>query len=347
MSSSTKAWAAKSATAKLVPFSIERREVGPQDVELELLFCGICHSDLHQVRDEWGGASYPMVPGHEMVGRVVKVGAKVTRFKVGDLAGVGCLVDSCRTCAPCQSGLEQFCEAGPAWSYNSTEMDRKTITYGGYSSTVVVTEAFTLKVAPGLDLSRVAPLLCAGITTYSPLKHWKAGKGTRVGVVGLGGLGHMAVKLAAAMGAEVTVLSTSKAKAQDAKRLGAHEFEVTSAPGAFEKLKRRFDLIVDTASAAHEYSEYLKTVKIDGTMVLLGVPPPAAVNANALIGGRRSLAGSLIGGLAETQEMLDFCAVKGVLSDVEVIAAKDIDASYERMIRGDVRYRFVIDLKTL
>ncbi len=347
MGTSTKAWAVKSASAKLAPVSIERREVGPWDVEVELAYCGICHSDVHQVRDEWGGASYPMVPGHEMVGRVVKVGSKVTRFVVGDLAGIGCLVDSCRTCAACASGLEQFCEAGPAWAYNSTEMDRKTPTLGGYSGRVVCTEAFTLKLSPGIDLARAAPLLCAGITTYSPLRHWKAGKGTKVGVVGLGGLGHMAVKLAAAMGAEVTVLSTSRAKEGDAKRLGAHEFVCTAEPGAFERLKRRFDLILDSASAGHDYSDYLGTLRIDGAMVLLGIPPATPVKAHALISGRRSLAGSLIGGLAETQEMLDFCAAHGVLSDVEVIAAKDIDVAYDRMIRGDVRYRFVIDLKTL
>jgi uncharacterized zinc-type alcohol dehydrogenase-like protein len=289
-----------------------------------------------------------MVPGHEIVGRVSRVGAEVTRFRAGDLAGVGCMVDSCRTCPPCARHLEQFCQQGAAFTYNSTEMDRKTPTYGGYSRQIVCDEAFTLRVAPSLPLAGAAPLLCAGITTWSPLRHWKAGPGQRVGVVGLGGLGHMAVKLAAALGAEVTMLSTSAAKEADARRLGAHEFGLTSSPATFKRLAGRFDLIIDTISAPHDYDAYLGMVRLDGTMVLLGVPPaPTPVRAFSFIGGRRSLSGSLIGGIQETQELLDFCAERKLASDVEVIPMKQINAAYERMIKGDVRYRFSIDLTTL
>ena len=344
----TKAYAAQSVSAPLAPFTFERREPGPRDVLIDLFFCGVCHSDIHQVRDEWGGSRFPMVPGHEIVGRVTRAGAAVTRFKAGDLAGVGCMVDSCRACEPCKRGLEQFCEKRAAYTYNGTEMDRRTPTQGGYSSQIVVDEAFGLKITEGVDLAGVAPLLCAGITTWSPLRHWKAGKGSRVGVVGLGGLGHMAVKLAASLGAEVTVLSTSKAKEADARRLGAQGFALTSDKGTFKKLGGAFDLIIDTISAPHDYNQYLGTLRIDGTMVLLGVPPePAKVAAFSLIGGRRSLAGSAIGGIAETQEMLDYCAAHQIVSDVEVIPVQQINQAYERTIKGDVRYRFVIDLKTL
>jgi uncharacterized zinc-type alcohol dehydrogenase-like protein len=344
----TRAYAAAAPGARLTPFDVSRREPGPTDVEIAIDYCGVCHSDLHQVRDEWGGAIFPMVPGHEIVGRVTRVGAAVKRFAPGDLAGVGCLVDSCRTCDPCRSRLEQFCAKGPAWTYNSTLMDRRTQTYGGYSKAVVVDEAFTLRIAPGQDLSRVAPILCAGITTWSPLRHWKAGKGSRVGVVGLGGLGHMAVKLAVALGAEVTLLSHSASKEADARSLGAHEFEVTSSPRTFRKLAGRFDLVVDTVSAEHDLGAYLGTLKVDGAMVLVGVPPkPAPVHAFSLIGGRKTLSGSLIGGIAETQEVLDLCAERKVAADVEVIPMAAIDAAYERMLAGDVRYRFVIDLATL
>jgi uncharacterized zinc-type alcohol dehydrogenase-like protein len=343
-----KAYAAASATSPLAPTTIERREVGPHDVQIEILYSGICHSDIHQVRNEWGNSSYPMVPGHEMVGRVTAVGAHVKKFKVGDLAGVGCMVDSCRTCAPCKRDLEQFCESGCAFSYNGTEMDRKTPTYGGYASSVVVNEDFTLKVSPKLDLAGAAPLLCAGITTYSPLRHWKVGKGTKVGVVGLGGLGHMAVKLAAAMGAEVTMLSTSKSKEADAKKLGAQAFGLTSDPETFAKLRGRFDLIIDTISAPHDYNAYLGLLRVEGAMVLLGVPPEAVpVAAISLIGGRKTLSGSLIGGIKETQEMLDFCAEHGVVSEVEVIPMDKVNEAYERMLKNDVRYRFVLDMKTL
>jgi alcohol dehydrogenase (NADP+) len=344
----TKAYAASSPTTPLAPFELERRAPGEHDLVIDLDYCGVCHSDIHQARDEWGGSQFPMVPGHEMVGRVSKVGAKVTGFKAGDLAGVGCMVDSCRTCPSCARGLEQFCEKGCAWSYNGTEMDRSTRTYGGYSKQVVCDERFTLKIAPGQELAGVAPLLCAGITTWSPLRHWKAGKGTRVGVVGLGGLGHMAVKLAVSLGAEVTMLSTSKSKEADARRLGATGFGLTSDKATFKKLASRFDLIIDTISAPHDYNQYLGLLRVEGTMVLLGVPPEATpVQAHSLIGGRRSLAGSLIGGIAETQEMLDHCARHKIVSDVEVIPMNQINAAYERMIRNDVRYRFVIDLKTL
>ena len=344
----TKAYAAQSARSPLAPFEIGRREVRDRDVLIEIAYCGVCHSDIHQVRDEWGGSIFPMVPGHEIVGKVTRVGARVERLKVGDLAGVGCMVDSCRKCAPCRHDLEQFCEQGAAMTYNGTEMDRKTPTYGGYSTHVLVDERFALRVQPGVDLAGVAPLLCAGITTYSPLRHWKATKGSRVGVVGLGGLGHMAVKLAASMGCEVTMLSTSRSKEGDARRLGAHEFGLTSDDATFKKLAGRFDLIVDTISAAHDYNKYLGMVKVDGAMVLLGVPPqPAPVSAFSLIGGRKSLAGSLIGGIAETQEMLDYCAQHRIVADVEVIPIQKINEAYERMLKADVRYRFSIDAKSL
>ncbi len=343
-----KAYATVSATSPLAPSTIERRAVGPKDVEIELLYCGICHSDIHMARNEWGGSAYPMVPGHEMVGRVTKVGAGVKTFKPGDLAGVGCLVDSCRVCDPCKRHLEQFCEKGAAFSYNSTEMDRATPTYGGYSSSVVVDEAFTLRIPTNLDLAAAAPLLCAGITTYSPLRHWKVGKGTKVGIVGLGGLGHMGVKIAAAMGAEVTMLSTSKSKEADAKKLGAHGFGLTSDPEAFKKLKGRFDFILDTISAPHDYNAYLGLLGLEGAMVVVGVPPaPTPVAAMSLIGGRKTLAGSLIGGIQETQAMLDFCGEHGIVSDIELIPASKINEAYERTLKSDVRYRFVVDLKTL
>ena len=343
-----KAYAALSPTTPLVPFEVERREPGPSDVVIDLAFCGVCHSDIHQARDEWGGALFPMVPGHEMVGSVVRVGAAVKNFKVGDRAGVGCMVDSCRACDNCGQDLEQFCGKGAAFSYNGTEMDRKTPTFGGYSKQVVVTEGFVLKVSPSLDLAGAAPLLCAGITTWSPLRHWKAGPGQRIGVVGLGGLGHMAVKLAASLGCEVTMLSTSRAKEADARRLGAHQFALTTEKGTFKKLAGSFDLILDTISAPHDYNAHLGLLKVNGTMVLLGVPPqPTPVAAFALIGGRRSLAGSLIGGIAETQELLDHCAANRITSDVEVIPMQQVNQAYQRMIKNDVRYRFVLDLATL
>ncbi len=341
-------YAAQSPTAPLAPFTFSPREPGDRDVQIDITYCGVCHSDIHQVRDEWGGSIYPMVPGHEIVGRVSKVGRKVKKLRVGDVAAVGCMVDSCRTCANCKNGLEQHCQNHISWTYNGTEQDRRTPTFGGYSSRIVVDERFTLTVSPTLALDRVAPLLCAGITTYSPLKRWKTGEGHRVGVLGLGGLGHMAVKIAAAMGAEVTVLSGSRAKQADAKRLGAHEFALTSDAAATANLAGRFDLIIDTVSAAHDINAQLNFLKTEGTLVLVGMPPkPLEISAPALILNRRNLAGSAIGGIHETQEMLDFCAKKNVLADVEVISMKDINDAYKRMIKGGVRYRFVIDLDTL
>lgn len=342
------AYAAKAAGSKLEPHEIDRRDLGPHDVAIDIMFCGICHSDVHQVRDEWGGSAFPMVPGHEIVGRVRQTGPQVRRFAAGDLAGVGCLVDSCRECPPCRQGHEQFCEKGAAFTYNSTEMDRTTPTYGGYSTRIVVDERFTLKIPSGLDPASAAPLLCAGITTYSPLRQWNCKAGDRVGVVGLGGLGHMAVKLASSMRAEVTMLSTSRSKEQDARRLGAHAFASTRDPATFERLAGSFDLLIDTVSAPHDYNAYLNLLRPFGTMVVVGVPPEATpVEAFSLIGGSRRLAGSLIGGIAETQEMLDYCGEHQVAADVEVVAIQQVNEAYDRMVRGDVRYRFVIDLASL
>ena len=342
------AWGASGAGRPLSPMNIERREPGARDVVIDIQFCGVCHSDIHQARDEWKGAMFPMVPGHEIIGRVADVGREAKKFKVGDLVGVGCIVDSCRACAPCSDGLEQFCDKGPAVTYNGTEMDRKTPTFGGYSTKIVVDERFTLRIPAGLDPAAAAPLLCAGITTYSPLREWNCKSGDRVGVVGLGGLGHMAVKLAASMGANVTVLSTSEAKALDAKRLGATDFAVTQGGAAFKKLARKFDLIIDTVSAQHDYDAYLGLLRPRGTMVVVGVPStPTPVGAFALIGANRRLAGSMIGGMAETQEMLDHCGKHGIVSDIELIPIQKINEAYERVLKSDVRYRFVIDIASL
>ncbi|HEX8333032.1 MAG TPA: NAD(P)-dependent alcohol dehydrogenase [Segetibacter sp.] len=344
----TKAFAAYNASDPLGPFNLDRREPGEHDVQIEILYCGVCHSDIHQVRNEWKNAIYPMVPGHEIIGRVTKTGSAVTKFKEGDLAGVGCLVDSCRTCDKCKKGLEQYCENGSVGTYNNLERDGKTITYGGYSKQIVTDESFVLHVSEKLPIEGVAPLLCAGITTYSPLRHWKVGKGHKVGVLGLGGLGHMAVKFAASFGAEVTMLSTSASKEADAKRLGAHKFALTKDPSSLKALGNYFDFIIDTVSAPHDYSLYLNMLNTDGVMICVGAPPePAQVAAFSLIMQRRSISGSLIGGLPETQEMLDYCAEHNIVSDVEVIAIKDINDAYERMLKGDVRYRFVIDMKSL
>jgi uncharacterized zinc-type alcohol dehydrogenase-like protein len=344
----TKGYAAFDSKSPLAPYAFDRRDPGPSDVVIEILYCGVCHSDLHQVRDEWASSQYPMVPGHEIVGRVTKVGASVGKVKVGDLAGVGCMVDSCRTCASCKKGLEQYCEVGSTMTYNGVDKDGTSRTQGGYSSQIVVDQAFTLKVSDKVPLDRVAPLLCAGITTYSPLRHWKIGKGHRVAVLGLGGLGHMAVKLAAAFGAEVTMLSSSTSKKADAQRLGASDFVVTSDERALKPHAGRYDLLIDTVSAPHDLVAFVNLVKTDGTMVLLGAPPvPAALPAFPLIMKRRAIAGSLIGGIAETQEMLDFCAAREIGCDVETIPIKEIDRAYDRMLKGDVRYRFVIDAKSL
>jgi len=342
-----KGYAAPQAKIPLEPFKFERREVGPHDVQIEILYCGVCHSDIHQVRDEWGGSIFPMVPGHEIVGKITKVGDHVTKFKAGETAGVGCFVDSCRHCPSCQAGLEQYCDNGMVGTYNGRDKEGAP-TYGGYSNQIVVDENYTLHVSDKLPLSGVAPLLCAGITTWSPLREWKVGKGHKLGVVGLGGLGHMAVKLGASLGAEVTVLSTSASKKADAAKLGAHHFVVTSDPEQVKAVSGTFDFIINTVSAQHEYNFFLQLLKLDGTMILVGVPPEApTVSAFNLILKRRRLAGSLIGGIKETQEMLDYCAEHNITSDVEVIKIDYINEAYERMIKGDVRYRFVIDMASL
>lgn len=343
-----KGYAAQSAKSDLGPWSFQRREVGPHDVQFDILYCGVCHSDLHQVKDEWGGSIFPMVPGHELVGKVIKVGEHVKKYKTGDLVGVGCMVDSCRTCDNCKEGLEQFCSNGNVMTYNGYERDKKTPTYGGYSNTIVVNEDFVLRVSEKLNLAAVAPLLCAGITTYSPLRHWKVGKGHKLGVVGLGGLGHMAVKFGVSFGAEVTVLSSSASKKDDAFKLGAHKFVVTSDEAQFKNVTGYFDFILDTVSAKHDYNSYLTLLKTNGTHICVGAPPaPAEVYAFNLIMQRRSFAGSLIGGIPETQEMLDYCAEHNIVSEIELIDIKDINKAYERMLESDVRYRFVIDISTL
>ncbi|HZH35297.1 MAG TPA: NAD(P)-dependent alcohol dehydrogenase [Pyrinomonadaceae bacterium] len=344
----TKGYATKSPTSNFELFEFERRELGAHDVLIEILYCGICHSDIHQARDEWGGSIYPMVPGHEIVGRITRVGAEVTKFKEGDFGGVGCFVDSCRSCSNCSEGFEQFCDKHAVMTYNGTEMDEKTPTYGGYSSQIVMDENYTLKISPEQDLAGVAPLLCAGITTYSPLKRFNVKAGQKVGIVGLGGLGHMGVKIAASMGAEVTVFSTSPSKEADAQKLGAHNFVVTRNPENLTNLAGQFDLILDTVSAAHDLNMYLGLLRRNGVLVLVGVPDkPAEVYAFSLIGKNRMLAGSMIGGIAETQEMLDYCAEHNIVSDVETIPIQKIEEAYERTIKSDVRYRFVIDMQSL
>lgn len=341
-----KGYAALQSKAPLAPFQFERREPGENDVLIDILFCGICHTDIHQLRNEWGGSKFPMVPGHEIVGRVSRIGSRVSRFRPGDTAGVGCFVDSDRSCEQCKRGLEQFCDH-VVWTYNGTDKDGEP-TYGGYSNQIVVDENYALKISPKVPLDRVAPLLCAGITTYSPLRHWKVEKGQQVGIVGLGGLGHMGIKLAASMGAEVTVFSTSKTKEPDAKRLGATNFVNSTDGEAMGRLSGRFNLILSTISAPYDVNPYLSLLRPDSALVMLGVPPAATeVQAFNLIGRRRQLAGSVIGGIAETQEMLDYCTEKKIFADVEVIAMPKINEAFERMLRSDVRYRFVIDLKTL
>jgi alcohol dehydrogenase (NADP+) len=343
-----KVYAAESPTTDLAPWSFERREVGPHDVQFDILYCGVCHSDLHQIKNDWFPGIFPMVPGHEIVGRVVKVGNHVTRFKVGDLAGTGCMVDSCRTCENCKRDLEQYCLVGNSQTYNGLEQDHKTPTYGGYSKTIVVNEDFVLHISEKLDLAATAPLLCAGITTYSPLKHWKVGKGHKLAVLGLGGLGHMGVKFGVAFGADVTVLSTSPSKEKDAKKLGAHHFVVTTDPAQVEAAKNTFDFILDTVSAEHDINMYMSMLKTNGTHICVGVPSkPTPIRAFSLLGGRKSLSGSGIGGIKETQEMLDYCAANNIVSDIEMIDIKDITPSYARMLKGDVRYRFVIDIATI
>ncbi|MEO7524051.1 MAG: NAD(P)-dependent alcohol dehydrogenase [Ferruginibacter sp.] len=343
----SKGWAAATADTDLAPWNFERREVGPHDVKIEIAFCGVCHSDLHQIKNEWFEGIFPMVPGHEIVGKIVDTGADVKKFKNGDLAGVGCLVDSCRTCDNCKQGLEQYCLTQSVATYNSRGKDGVP-TYGGYSNNIVVHEDFVVHVSDKLPLASVAPLLCAGITTYSPLRYWKVGKGHKLAVLGLGGLGHMGVKFGAAFGADVTVLSTSPSKEKDAKQLGAHHFVLTTDAEQLASVKGSFDFILDTVSAKHDLSLYLSLLKTNGTHICVGAPPePHMLPAFALMAGRKAVSGSGIGGLPETQEMLDFCAANNIVSDIELINIKDITASYERMLKGDVKYRFVIDMATL
>lgn len=344
----TKAYAAQSATSPLGPFNIQRREPTAKDVEIDILYCGVCHSDLHFARNEWGFSAYPIVPGHEILGRVTRVGKDVTKFKAGDMAAVGCMVDSCRTCSSCKQGLEQFCQTGSIFTYNGPDKHSGGMTFGGYSENIVCDEAFTLKVPKNLDPARSAPLLCAGITTYSPLRHWGATKGKKVGIVGLGGLGHMGVKFAHAFGCHTVLFTTSESKVADGKKLGADEVVISKNQDAMAKHTGSFDLIVDTVSADHDLNAYLSLVKLDGSMVLVGVPPkPQPVAAFSLIMPRRNLAGSLIGGIAETQEMLDFCGKHNVMCDIELIRMQQINEAYERMLKSDVKYRFVIDMASL
>ncbi|MCI0392339.1 MAG: NAD(P)-dependent alcohol dehydrogenase [Acidobacteria bacterium] len=344
----TKAYSARSETSPLGPFSFQRRDPLPRDVQIEILYCGVCHSDLHQARNEWHNTIYPCVPGHEIIGRVVKVGSEVKKFKKGDIAAVGCLVDSCRVCRSCEEGHEQYCENGFVLTYNSEDKHIGGVTYGGYSESIVVDEAFVLRVPNKLDLAATAPLLCAGITTYSPLRHWNVGKGQKVGVIGLGGLGHMAVKFANAFGADVVLFTTSPKKTADALRLGAHEVVVSKNENEMKKHLNSFDFILDTVSGEHDLNAYLELLKRDGTLTLVGAPEkPLPVAAFNLIFRRRQLAGSAIGGIRETQEMLDFCAEHGITSDIELIRIQQINEAYERLIRSDVKYRFVIDMASL
>lgn len=343
----SKGYAVKSAKAPLENFSFERRELRDKDVQLEILYAGICHSDIHQAREEWGPAIFPMVPGHEIVGKVTAVAAGVSKFKVGDLIGVGVFVDSCRKCNSCKAGLEQYCIEGMTGTYNTYERDGKTVAMGGYSDSFVIDEDYAVHVPANLDLTGVAPLMCAGITLYSPLKNWKAGPGKKVGIIGLGGLGHMGVKFAVALGAEVTVFSHSPAKESDAKSMGAHHFVSTKDVNNLKKLEKQYDLLLNTVSADIDLEPYLQMLKLDGTLVVIGLPgKPYAINAGTLLGQRRSLSGSMIGGIAQLQEMLNFCGEKSIVSDVEVIKSDYINTAYDRTVASDVKYRFVIDAKT-
>ena len=348
-----KAYSAASAKSPLAPFSFQRRDPGAEDIQMEILYCGVCHSDLHQSRDEWqtwNPTTFPCVPGHEIVGRVTKTGAQVTKFKVGDLAAVGCMVDSCHTCVNCKDGFEQYCEQGATFTYNSPDKVSGGHTYGGYSDSLTVVESFALRVSDKLagNLAAVAPLLCAGITTYSPLRHWKVGPGRKVGVIGLGGLGHMGVKFAAAFGAHVVMITTTAAKGADAQRLGAHEVIVSTDAEQMKKAAGSFDFLLNTVAAEHDLGTYLNLLKRDGTMTLVGVPEkPLPIHTVQLAFPRRQLAGSVIGGIPETQEMLDFCAEKGIYSDIELIPISKINEAYARLLKSDVRYRFVIDMQSL
>ena len=343
----SKGYVVKSAKAPLESFSFERRDLRERDVKLEILYAGICHSDIHQAREEWGPAIFPMVPGHEIVGRVTEIASGVSKFKVGDLIGVGVFVDSCRKCDSCKAGLEQYCIEGMTGTYNTYERDGKTVAMGGYSDSFVIDEDYAVHVPSNLDLTGVAPLMCAGITLYSPLKNWKAGPGKKVGVIGLGGLGHMGVKFAVALGADVTVFSHSPEKEGDSKKMGAHHFVSTKDVNNLKKLEKQYDLLLNTVSADIDLDPYLHMLKLDGTLVVIGLPgKPYAINAGTLLGQRRSLSGSMIGGIAELQEMLNFCGEKSIVSDVEVIKADYINTAYDRTVASDVKYRFVIDAKT-
>jgi len=343
----SKGFAVRSAKAPLESFSFERRELREHDVQLDIYYAGICHSDIHQAREEWGPAIFPMVPGHEIVGRVTKTASGVTKFKVGDLIGVGVFVDSCRKCESCKAGLEQYCVEGMTGTYNTYERDGKTVAMGGYSDSFVINEDYAVHIPENLDLTGVAPLMCAGITLYSPLRNWKAGPGKKVGIIGLGGLGHMGVKFAVAMGADLTVFSHSPNKEGDAKQMGAHHFVSTKDPANLKKLEKQYDLLLNTVSADIDLESYLQMLKLDGTLVVIGLPgKPYAINAGTLLGQRRSLSGSMIGGIAQLQEMLNFCGEKSIISDVEVIRADYINTAYDRTVASDVKYRFVIDAKT-
>ncbi|MEP7142682.1 MAG: NAD(P)-dependent alcohol dehydrogenase [Ferruginibacter sp.] len=344
----TKAYAAPEASAKLVPYNFERRDPGPHDVEIDILYCGVCHTDIHFINNDFGMSIYPMVPGHEIVGKVVAVGDHVKKFKQGDMAGVGCLVDSCRECDYCNEGLEQYCQGGAVYTYSALEKDGKTVAQGGYSSKIVVDERFVLKVSDKLSPAHAAPLLCAGITTYSPLRKWKVGKGDKIGIIGLGGLGHMAIKFAVSFGAEVTVLSTSPGKKEDALKLGAHNFVVTTDEEQVKSVAGSLNFILDTLSANHDYNMYVGMLKIDGTMICVGLPSePIVIPGFNLVFARKCVAGSLIGGLPETQEMLDYCAEHNITADVEIIPVQNIQEAYDRMLKSDIKYRFVIDMATL
>ena len=341
-------YSAESAASPLAPFSFRRRDPGPEDIQIDILFCGVCHSDLHTARNEWKNTVYPCVPGHEIIGRVSKAGRKAKKFREGDAVAVGCLVDSCRTCESCREGYEQYCENVPVFTYNSEDRLLGAITYGGYSENIVVDESFVLRAPVGLDFAAAAPLLCAGITTYSPLRRWAAGRGKKVGVVGLGGLGHMAVKFTHAFGARVVLFTTSAGKTDDALRLGADEVVISKDPAQMQKQVNSFDFILDTVSAEHDVNTYMELLKRDATLTLVGAPEnPLPVAAFSLIPKRKQIAGSMIGGLRETQEMLDFCAERGIVSQVEVIPIQKINEAYDRMLRSDVKYRFVIDMASL
>lgn len=342
-------YAVRDAKSPLAPFRFSRRAPGPHDVEIDILYCGICHSDLHQARDDWHNSLYPMVPGHEIAGRVAAVGAHVKKLKVGDYAAVGCMVDSCRQCSACNDDLEQYCEHQPTWTYNARERNSDQLTFGGYSEKIVVEERFVAKVPTNLDLKAVAPLLCAGITTWSPLRHWKVGPGQKVGVIGLGGLGHMGIKFAKALGAHVVMITTSADKAKDAKRLGADEVLLSRDAAAMQAQAASFDFLLNTVPVPHDLNPYLALLKRDRTMVLVGVltelEPP--VMGGALIGGRKAVAGSAIGGMKETQEMLDFCGKHNIVSDIEIVPIQAVNEAYERLVKNDVKYRFVIDMESL